>query len=69
MPKKTECRHCGVAFTYEKEADLPCFPFCSRRCKLLDLGLWLDEEHRIEEPIAEAEDADLPVGQDEAGDQ
>lgn len=22
-------------------------PFCSRRCKLIDLGEWLAEEHRI----------------------
>ncbi len=28
--------------------DLPCFPFCSKRCKLIDLGRWLDEEYRIE---------------------
>ncbi len=24
------------------------FPFCSERCKLLDIGAWLDEEYRIE---------------------
>lgn len=23
------------------------FPFCSRRCKLLDLGHWLDERYRM----------------------
>jgi endogenous inhibitor of DNA gyrase (YacG/DUF329 family) len=22
-------------------------PFCSERCKLVDLGSWLDESHRI----------------------
>ena len=26
-------------------------PFCSRRCKLVDLGKWLGEEHRISEPF------------------
>tara|TARA_B100000700_G_scaffold309328_1_gene388216 strand:+ start:432 stop:662 length:231 start_codon:yes stop_codon:yes gene_type:complete len=26
-------------------------PFCSKRCKLIDLGKWLDEEHKIEEPL------------------
>jgi len=25
----------------------PFFPFCSRRCKLIDLGAWLDVEYRI----------------------
>ena len=23
------------------------FPFCSRRCKMEDLGKWLDEDYRI----------------------
>jgi len=25
----------------------PYRPFCSRRCRLIDLGEWLDEGHRI----------------------
>jgi endogenous inhibitor of DNA gyrase (YacG/DUF329 family) len=24
------------------------YPFCSTRCKWIDLGRWLDEEYRIE---------------------
>lgn len=23
------------------------FPFCSRRCKLVDLGAWLDDKYKI----------------------
>lgn len=48
------CRHCHKLLQYGKIADLPHFPFCSERCKLLDLGGWLNEEHRIsgEEPPA-----------------
>jgi endogenous inhibitor of DNA gyrase (YacG/DUF329 family) len=26
-------------------------PFCSRRCKLIDLGKWFSEEHAISEPL------------------
>ena len=26
-------------------------PFCSPRCKLIDLGRWLDEEYRISRPL------------------
>jgi hypothetical protein len=33
-------------------------PFCSERCRLIDLGDWLDEAHRISEP------ADDEVGRD-----
>lgn len=28
----------------------PYRPFCSRRCKLIDLGDWLDESNRIPDP-------------------
>jgi endogenous inhibitor of DNA gyrase (YacG/DUF329 family) len=26
-------------------------PFCSKRCRLIDLGKWLGEENRISEPL------------------
>lgn len=26
-------------------------PFCSKRCKLVDLGAWFDEENKISEPL------------------
>jgi endogenous inhibitor of DNA gyrase (YacG/DUF329 family) len=31
-------------------------PFCSRRCKLIDLGRWLDESYRI--PAVEDDEGD-----------
>ncbi len=31
--------------------DLPYFPFCSNRCKLVDFGAWLDESYCIGEPM------------------
>jgi hypothetical protein len=34
-------------------------PFCSRRCKLLDLGHWLDGDFRVP-----AESDDWPDGED-----
>lgn len=33
-----------------RAGDAPFFPFCSERCKLVDLGKWFEEEHRICEP-------------------
>lgn len=27
------------------------FPFCSHRCRLVDLGQWLDERYRISRPL------------------
>lgn len=29
-------------------------PFCSDRCRLIDLGDWIDENHRISDPAGEA---------------
>ena len=29
----------------------PYGPFCSRRCKLLDLGKWFDEDNKISDPL------------------
>ena len=38
-------------------ADFEPRPFCSLRCKLLDLGNWLDETYRVSEPIDALEEA------------
>jgi uncharacterized protein len=36
-------------------AELPkCFPFCSDRCKLIDLGRWLDGKYQV--PVVDRED-------------
>jgi endogenous inhibitor of DNA gyrase (YacG/DUF329 family) len=40
-------------------------PFCSHRCKLIDLGKWFNEEHTISDPLkAEQVEkaANLPPG-------
>ena len=33
----------------------PFLPFCSERCKLLDLGAWLDGAYKIAGPAVEDE--------------
>lgn len=35
-------------------ADNPSFPFCSPRCKTVDLGKWLNEDYRV--PVEEESD-------------
>ena len=40
-------------------------PFCSHRCKLIDLGKWFNEEHTISEPLKAKhleKMADVPPG-------
>ncbi|MFN4243450.1 MAG: DNA gyrase inhibitor YacG [Tepidisphaerales bacterium] len=38
------------------------YPFCSERCKLIDLGRWLDGAYRI--PVTDPDDA-MDVGPDD----
>ena len=33
-----------------------CLPFCSERCKLVDLGAWLEEEYKIASQIQPGQD-------------
>lgn len=57
--KKT-CPVCGKKIPShkgEKNIKNPWRPFCSERCKLIDLGRWASEEYRIPgEKIKEEED-------------
>jgi len=31
--------------------EYPQYPFCTKRCKLVDLGRWLKEDYRVAKPI------------------
>ncbi len=48
MKKKVRCPQCGRLTTWEGN---PYRPFCSERCKLIDLGRWLSEDYRIKVPL------------------
>ncbi|MGH8281240.1 MAG: DNA gyrase inhibitor YacG [Gammaproteobacteria bacterium] len=39
------CPHCGKQVPWTVESEWK--PFCSERCKLIDLGDWLLEKHAI----------------------
>jgi endogenous inhibitor of DNA gyrase (YacG/DUF329 family) len=39
-------------------AEWPEFPFCSPRCKTIDLGRWLSEDYRLPAAADGAEDAE-----------
>jgi hypothetical protein len=60
---KVRCRTCGKIVVRSPRRKAPFFPFCSERCKLLDLGKWLDGGHRIEEPL-ESDAQDEPDADD-----
>jgi uncharacterized protein len=33
-------------------------PFCSERCRLIDLGAWLTEQHKIPDEAVDPDDAE-----------
>ena len=35
-------------------------PFCSDRCRTIDLGNWASEKYVISEPLPDTGDSDLP---------
>ena len=45
---KYHCPICRKPTDSDANAD---FPFCSERCKLLDLGAWASEKYVISEPV------------------
>ncbi len=52
---------CPICDRWLEAADpkaLPDFPFCSRRCRLIDLGRWLGEEYGIACADGEGEPAE-----------
>lgn len=52
---KVRCPICGKEIVGEELSDLPNLPFCSPRCRTVDLGRWLGEEYRIPEGPDEAQ--------------
>ncbi len=40
------CPQCGMPSQW---TDNPSRPFCTERCKLIDLGAWANEEYRVPE--------------------
>lgn len=52
-PPVVTCPQCGKEVVWSKEIS-PYRPFCSERCKLIDLGQWAEESYSIPaEPAAD----------------
>lgn len=50
------CPQCGARVVWDAAAKFR--PFCSERCKLIDLGAWASESYRI--PVAGGSATELP---------
>jgi len=67
MPDTVPCPNCRQPATWS-EAN-PYRPFCSKRCKLIDLGDWVEQRHGIPgDPDLDAAELDDSHGEDDGRD-
>jgi endogenous inhibitor of DNA gyrase (YacG/DUF329 family) len=59
---KIKCSRCGTVTNWQGNPDRP---FCSPRCRLIDLGRWADETYRIPAGSAPSEDEEEADRKDE----
>ncbi len=50
MNSEIKCPQCKKSVSWKENPDRP---FCSERCRLLDLGQWADESYRVAGPSQE----------------
>ena len=60
MPRTFPCPRCGEASTWEGNEFRP---FCSERCKLIDLGAWASDEYKL--PTQDAPQSGLQRQEDD----
>ena len=53
MSLTVNCPTCDNKVAWNEENTFR--PFCSERCKLIDLGDWAEENHKISQPMQSAE--------------
>jgi len=58
MSKRLRSLRCPICKTRTPRS-APEFPFCSERCRLLDLGKWASGHYVVSSPVAEPEAAAL----------
>ncbi len=53
MKKRVRCPQCGRLTVWEGN---PYRPFCSKRCKLIDLSHWINEDYCLHIPLEGVEE-------------
>jgi endogenous inhibitor of DNA gyrase (YacG/DUF329 family) len=56
-PRVVACPTCGKSLVWTSEN--PWRPFCSERCKLIDLGAWAAERYRVPD-VEDKDDPEAP---------
>ena len=58
-PRKVRCPTCGADVVWGP--DSPYRPFCSERCRLIDLGAWASDKYRVEGETTPLDDDPDPL--------
>lgn len=57
------CPYCGQPAVFSSEN--PYRPFCSERCRLIDLGQWADETYRVPDKNSNDESSSITLNNDD----
>jgi endogenous inhibitor of DNA gyrase (YacG/DUF329 family) len=66
MPRKAVKLRCPICKKAVKNTD-PGLPFCSDRCRMIDLGKWASGQYVISSPVTDSEESiqeGAPEGED-----
>ncbi len=67
MPRKRSIRlRCPICKKTVKSSDAE-FPFCSERCRIIDLGKWASGAYVISSPLRDTSDTDEEGGPGKPG--
>ncbi|MBX3437898.1 MAG: DNA gyrase inhibitor YacG, partial [Planctomycetaceae bacterium] len=51
MIRPQTCPICDAELTTNAATQSPLFPFCSKRCKMIDLSRWMEGKYAVVEPL------------------
>jgi len=56
-----KCPMCGKPAEWK---DNPDRPFCSERCRIIDLGNWASEDYRVTIPLKDVDEEEIEQSRD-----
>lgn len=62
------CPTCSKSYEIETINKLPSFPFCSDRCRLVDLGRWIDGTYAVPDDVMAPTPSPDPTATDDEDD-
>lgn len=60
MTKRVASIQCPICKKARVKSTHPEFPFCSERCRTIDLGRWASGAYVVSAPLTDTSESDLP---------